>query len=87
VPAIDEVPRPPSGGPAVSSGVCAVCRVPAAHCLCAAHPDDLRYALAQISLVHHPNRHGMCRGCGASAALCGYLALLRRVRAGQAPRT
>jgi hypothetical protein len=65
--------------------VCAVCRVPGVHCMCAADPDDLRYALAQISLVHRPNRYGICIGCGASAVLCGYLALLRRVRTGHGP--
>lgn len=65
--------------PRPTAGICPVCRAPAEHCLCAAHPDALRYALAQISVIHSP-RDGVCSGCGTQAVLCGYLALLRQVR-------
>jgi hypothetical protein len=66
--------RPPA------TSTCAVCKVPPEHCLCTAHPDALRYALAQISMIHSA-RDGVCSGCGTQAVLCGYLALLRHVRA------
>ena len=59
--------------------MCAVCKAPSEHCLCAAHPDALRYALAQISVIHSP-RDGTCSGCGTQVVLCGYLTLLRHVR-------
>jgi hypothetical protein len=75
VPAPDAVPGPPSGGLAASLGVCAVCRAPGVHCMCAADPDDLRYALAQISLVHHPTGTGSASGaeprpCCAGTSPC-----------------
>ena len=60
-----------------------MCKVPAEHCLCAADPDKLRYALAQISVIHS-SRDGVCSGCGTQVVLCGYLALLRHVRNGNA---
>jgi hypothetical protein len=60
--------------------LCPTCRAPAEHCLCHAEPDKLRFALAQISLVHQVRPDGACAGCGTSAVLCGYLALLRQAR-------
>jgi hypothetical protein len=65
--------RPPE------AALCATCRAPGEHCLCHAEADKLRYALAQISLIHQP-RDGMCAGCGTTAALCGYITLLRQVQ-------
>jgi hypothetical protein len=65
--------------PRPATGTCPVCRVPGEHCLCAADPNALRYALAQISVIHS-SREGVCSGCGTQAVLCGYLALLRQVR-------
>jgi hypothetical protein len=59
--------------------MCAVCKVSPEHCLCAADPDALRYALAQISVIHSP-RDGVCSRCGTQIMLCGYLALLRHAR-------
>jgi hypothetical protein len=61
--------------------ICSTCRVPAGHCLCRVEPDRLRYALAQVSLIHQVRPDGTCAGCGTSAVLCGYLALLDRARA------
>jgi hypothetical protein len=63
------------------AAVCPTCRVPGEHCLCRAEPDRLRYALAQISLIHQVRPDGTCSGCGTSAALCGYLTLLDYARA------
>jgi hypothetical protein len=60
--------------------VCSTCRAPGEHCLCRADPDRLRYALAQISLIHQVQPDGSCSGCGSSAVLCGYLELLDHVR-------
>jgi hypothetical protein len=74
--ASDYRPRP-------ATATCEVCKVLAEHCLCAADPNALRYALAQISVIHQA-RDGVCSGCGTQAVLCGYLALLRRVRDGSA---
>jgi hypothetical protein len=48
--------------------VCPTCRVPGEHCLCRTEPDRLRYALAQISLIHQVRPDGSCAGCGTSAA-------------------
>jgi hypothetical protein len=81
VPALEGAPHPAEQP--VTVAVCSTCRVPPVHCLCAAAADDLRYALAQISLIHYRDRYGQCNGCGTSAALCGYLVLLRQVRAGR----
>jgi hypothetical protein len=60
--------------------MCSTCRVPKEHCLCRAEPDKLRYALAQISLIHQLRPDGSCAGCGTQAVLCGYITLLDRVR-------
>jgi len=62
------------------TAVCPTCRVPGEHCLCRAEPDRLRYALAQISLIHQVRPDGTCSGCGTSTALCGYITLLDRAR-------
>lgn len=59
--------------------LCPTCRAPGEHCLCHAETDKLRYALAQISLIHQA-RDGVCAGCGTTAALCGYITLLQQVR-------
>jgi hypothetical protein len=55
------------------------------HCLCEAEPDKLRYALAQITLIHRIRADGICAGCGTAAVLCRHLRLLEYVRAYQAP--
>jgi hypothetical protein len=60
--------------------VCRVCKVPPDHCLCGAEPDRLRYALAQISLIHRVWGDGMCEGCRNSATLCGYITLINDAR-------
>jgi hypothetical protein len=62
------------------AATCSTCRVPREHCLCHAEPDRLRYALAQISLVHQLRPDGSCAGCRAQAVLCGYITLLDYVR-------
>lgn len=62
--------------------ICRVCKAESVHCLCSAEPERLRYALAQISVIHQ-DRDGVCSGCGVQAVLCGYLALLRHVRGGR----
>jgi hypothetical protein len=65
--------------PRTTTSPCAVCTMPAEHCLCRAEPDRLRDALAQISSSHQMRSDGRCAGCGNPAARCGYITLLHHL--------